>query len=75
VVHAGVPLVTQMGNTLVSRMGLSILSATNSMGFVAKSASEYENHVVGLFENIKFLKSKQKLTTISFRVGSALACL
>ncbi len=46
VVAAGVPLVTRFGKTMVSRMGLSILSALNAQHLACSDLSEYENKVV-----------------------------
>lgn len=48
VIHAGVPLVTLYGKTLVSRMGLSLLSALNSASHATRTYTEYEDKVLEL---------------------------
>lgn len=46
VVHAGLPLVTMYGKTMVSRMGLSVLTALGMPGNATRSYAEYEDKVV-----------------------------
>lgn len=46
VVHAGLPLVTMYGKTMVSRMGLSVLTALGMPGNATCSYAEYEDKVV-----------------------------
>ncbi len=41
VIRAGIPLITQFGKTMVSRMGLSLLSNTNGNIYSAKDSKEY----------------------------------
>ncbi len=48
VIHAGVPLVTLYGKTLVSRMGLSVMSALDAASNATRSHVEYEDKVVEL---------------------------
>ncbi len=49
VVHAGVPFVTRYGKTMVSRMGLSILTALGAQDNATQSFAEYEDKVVELY--------------------------
>ncbi len=51
VVQAGVPLVTKYGRTMVSRMGLSILSSLNAGAFAQSDIHGYENMVYALWQN------------------------
>jgi predicted O-linked N-acetylglucosamine transferase (SPINDLY family) len=51
VVQAGVPLVTKYGRTMVSRMGLSILSSLNVPTYAKSNISDYENTVYELWRN------------------------
>lgn len=51
VVQAGVPLVTKYGRTMVSRMGLSILSSLNASAYAQSDIHEYENTVHALWQN------------------------
>jgi predicted O-linked N-acetylglucosamine transferase (SPINDLY family) len=51
VIRAGIPLITQFGKTMVSRMGLSILSSTDENIYLANSSKDY-------FEKILYNKSK-----------------
>lgn len=74
VIHAGVPLVTMYGKTLVSRMGLSLMTALNSASNATRSHEEYEDKVVEL--SIK--KKAGKLPVAMprgepLRIGQALA--
>ncbi len=76
VIHAGVPLVTLYGKTLVSRMGLSLLSALNSASNATRTYSEYEDKVLEL--SIK--KKAGKLPVVlppgeALKIGQALANL
>lgn len=50
VVQAGVPLVTKYGRTMVSRMGLSILSALNAASYAKHEICDYENTVYALWQ-------------------------
>ncbi|WP_346309126.1 hypothetical protein [Limnohabitans sp.] len=76
VIHAGVPLVTLYGKTLVSRMGLSLLSALNSVSNATRTYSEYEDKVLELS-----IKKKAGKLPVAFprgeplRIGQALATL
>lgn len=51
VVQAGVPLVTKYGRTMVSRMGLSILSSLNAGAYAQSDIQGYENMVYALWQN------------------------
>ena len=76
VIHAGVPLVTLYGKTLVSRMGLSLLSALNSASNATRTYSEYEDKVLELS-----IKKKAGKLSVSLprgeplKIGQALASL
>jgi len=48
VIRAGVPLVTRFGKTMVSRMGLSILSAVNAGEVISDSVERYEELVINV---------------------------
>ena len=48
VINAGIPLVSLYGDTMVSRMGLSILSSVGRSDLAVSSWSDYENKVVEL---------------------------
>jgi len=48
VINANVPLVTLYGRTLVSRMGLSLLTAIGAPGNATRTFTEYEEKVVEL---------------------------
>lgn len=48
VVHAEVPLISMYGKTMVSRMGLSVLTALGVPGQATRTYSEYEDKVVEL---------------------------
>jgi predicted O-linked N-acetylglucosamine transferase (SPINDLY family) len=45
IVHAGVPYVSLAGNTMVSRMGASVLHALHLSDYVVSSATSYESLV------------------------------
>jgi hypothetical protein len=49
VIHAGVPFVTRYGKTMVSRMGLSILTALGAQDNATQSFEDYEDKVVELY--------------------------
>ena len=49
VIHAGVPLVTLYGKTMVSRMGLSVLTSLGRQATAASSYTEYEEKVMEVF--------------------------
>jgi predicted O-linked N-acetylglucosamine transferase (SPINDLY family) len=49
VVAAGVPLVSLYGQTMVSRMGLSLLSFTGQQENAVATFSEYKERVIGLY--------------------------
>lgn len=61
VVHSGVPLVTIYGRTMVSRMGLSVLTALGMATNAARSYTEYEDKVVevSLKKKAGYLQSAQ----------------
>lgn len=48
VINAGVPLVSLYGKTMVSRMGLSLLSAVNAGHLATRTFADYEDKVVEL---------------------------
>jgi predicted O-linked N-acetylglucosamine transferase (SPINDLY family) len=53
---AGVPMVTLMGNTMVSRMAASMLSALGMQGLIAQSAQGYEDKINELLREPKALE-------------------
>lgn len=61
VIRAGIPLITQFGKTMVSRMGLSILSSTDANIYLANSSNDY-------FE--KILDNKSKFTSKSAKISN-----
>jgi predicted O-linked N-acetylglucosamine transferase (SPINDLY family) len=62
VLNAGVPIVTQSGGCMVSRMGGSILSSLGLTELIANNTSQYENIVSQLVHNPEYLSSlKNKL--------------
>lgn len=74
VVHAGVPLVTMYGKTMVSRMGLSILTALDMAATAVNTYEEYFEKVIDVYckNNIfKSYYSSKKNTSIS--IGTAIA--
>ncbi len=76
VIHAGVPLVTMYGKTLVSRMGLSVMTSLNAASNATRSYAEYEDKVVEL--SIKKKAGHLPAVTAqaqAMRVGQALAQL
>lgn len=74
VIHAGVPLVTLYGKTMVSRMGLSLLSALNSASNATRSYAEYEDKVLELSIKKKAGKLPVALPRGEpLRIGQALA--
>jgi predicted O-linked N-acetylglucosamine transferase (SPINDLY family) len=76
VIHAGVPLVSLYGKTLVSRMGLSLLTALNSASNATRSLAEYEDKVLEL--SIKKKAGKLSVTLprgAPLPIGQALAHL
>lgn len=76
VLHAGVPLVTLYGKTLVSRMGLSLLQSLNMGSNATRSHAEYEDKVVELSIKIKAGKWSPNLPQGEpLRMGAALAQL
>jgi predicted O-linked N-acetylglucosamine transferase (SPINDLY family) len=76
VIHAGVPLVTMYGKTLVSRMGLSLMSALNSASNATRTYAEYEDKVVELAIKKKAGKLPVALPQGEpLRIGQALARL
>jgi predicted O-linked N-acetylglucosamine transferase (SPINDLY family) len=76
VIHAGVPLVTLYGKTLVSRMGLSLLSALSSASNATRTYSEYEDKVLELSIKKKAGKLPMALPRGEpLRIGQALATL
>ena len=76
VIHAGVPLVTMYGKTLVSRMGLSLMSALNSASNATRTYAEYEDKVVELAIKNKAGKMHVALPQGEpLRIGQALAQL
>jgi len=56
VLMAGVPMVTLMGNTMVSRMAASMLSALGMQGLIAQSAQGYEDKINELLREPKALE-------------------
>jgi predicted O-linked N-acetylglucosamine transferase (SPINDLY family) len=76
VIHAGVPIVTMHGKTLVSRMGLSLLSHLGMEDHVTDSHEAYEDKVVELSSRLKD-KTVQAVTPIikPLNVGQALQAL
>lgn len=64
VINAGVPLVSLYGKTMVSRMGLSILSSVNAAHLATRSYSDYEDKVVELS-----LKKQAGCLSTSFSSG------
>ena len=64
VLNAGVPLVTLSGNTMVSRMGGSILNSLNLTEWIAKDIPSYEDLVLTLSQDA------QKLTLIKQDLSS-----
>jgi predicted O-linked N-acetylglucosamine transferase (SPINDLY family) len=66
VIRAGVPLVTRYGKTMVSRMGLSILTAVEATEMISSSDQEYEENVIKLNnQNIKTNKFKNSQINIT----------
>lgn len=53
VIHAGIPLVTLHGKTMVSRMGLSVLTALGMGDNIAQSYLDYEEIVMKIFSGSK----------------------
>jgi hypothetical protein len=76
VIHAGVPLVTMYGKTLVSRMGLSLMTALGTASHATRTHAEYEDKVVELS-----IKKKAGMLTVAvpdsepLRIGEALKSL
>jgi predicted O-linked N-acetylglucosamine transferase (SPINDLY family) len=61
---AGVPMVTLMGKTMVSRMAASMLSALGMQGLIAQSAQDYEDKINQWVASPSQLKHlRQQLTT------------
>jgi predicted O-linked N-acetylglucosamine transferase (SPINDLY family) len=52
-VQAGVPMVTMYGRTMVSRMGLSVLTDVNKSCNALSNIIDYENKVFEISENSK----------------------
>ena len=76
VIHAGVPLVTLYGKTLVSRMGLSVMTAVDAASNATHSHAEYEDKVVELSLKKKAgCLPKVVPHAQAMRVGEALAQL
>ena len=61
VVRAGVPFVTMYGNTMVSRMGYSILKSNSDCGKSSMTFAEYENNVIEL--RVNFKKKSSEINT------------
>jgi predicted O-linked N-acetylglucosamine transferase (SPINDLY family) len=62
VISAGVPLVTRYGKTMVSRMGLSILTSLNGSEMACRTLPEYEDKVLELY-----LKNKAGVVPAGYR--------
>lgn len=55
-VYMGVPVVTMAGQSLISRMGLSILRNVNAAHLIAENEDEYVEKAIKISQDIKFLK-------------------
>jgi predicted O-linked N-acetylglucosamine transferase (SPINDLY family) len=53
-INAGLPLVTRSGNTMVSRMGKSILNSVNVTELIAETNLEYINTCIQLSNDKQF---------------------
>ncbi len=67
VINAGIPLVSLYGKTMVSRMGLSLLSAVNATHLATKTLSDYEDKVVELR-----LKKQAGRLPVTFEAANAI---
>jgi predicted O-linked N-acetylglucosamine transferase (SPINDLY family) len=64
VISCGVPIVTLYGRTMISRMGLSILSSLGLKELITNTRQDYEEKVVELLENESLrTKTRQQITT------------
>jgi protein O-GlcNAc transferase len=62
--RAGLPVVTLQGKTYAARMASSILSAANLGELIASEPTEYENIILGLYNNPEILsKVRKKVST------------
>ena len=76
VVHAGLPMVTMYGRTLVSRMGLSILTALGLQDRATNSYEAYEEKVVEIFHAHGQARQKDShLNHSTLNVGKSLLSL
>lgn len=70
-VYMGVPVVTMAGQSLISRMGLSILRNVNAAHLIAENEDEYIEKAIKISQDIKFLK-KFKATARKIMQSNAL---
>lgn len=76
VIHAGVPIVTMHGKTLVSRMGLSLLSHLGMQDHVTDNHEAYEDKVVDLSKRLKSKANHpSRLNDCPLGIGPALLTL
>ncbi|MEN9843793.1 MAG: hypothetical protein RLZZ612_1622 [Pseudomonadota bacterium] len=59
-VYMGVPVVSLAGNSLLSRMGLSILNNLNASHLIARTDEEYIHKAIELSQNVNYLKEFKK---------------
>lgn len=62
VVHAGLPLITLCGKTMVSRMGASMLTSLGMEENIAHSYAEYEDKVIHIWSEKQFKKHTQMIS-------------
>lgn len=68
VVSSNIPLVTQYGKTMVSRMGLSILKNIDNHLFAAENSKEYYEKIISISKfNLKFNVSKKSTYKLKFQ--------
>lgn len=66
VVRAGIPLVTRFGHTMVSRMGLSILSLVGQVINITSSEDDYFQRVIALRYSVNLNKEDKSYINSAF---------
>jgi predicted O-linked N-acetylglucosamine transferase (SPINDLY family) len=74
VITAGVPLVTLFGKTMVSRMGLSLMTAVNLPEMATRTISDYEDKVLEIYLKKKATAPRARYNVVeSMNLDNALS--